>query len=75
MLRKQLTSQPLLRYNISMTKDENGMNRYDMDWTIEGKDGERSGKLDGMHAGELEGAKAALKARAKRGDTVTTSVR
>lgn len=54
-----------------MMKDADGMNRVDLEWTIEGSKGTKSGKLYGLHEGEVIGAKEALKLRARRGDTIT----
>lgn len=58
-----------------MNRDADGMLRADMEWTIEGRGGVvASGKLYGLHAGELEEAKRAIKLRARRGDTITTRI-
>jgi hypothetical protein len=51
--------------------DTDGMTRVDLEWTIEGRKGIRTGQLYGLHFAEVLGAKAAIKGRAKRGDTVT----
>ena len=56
-----------------MTKtDADGMARVDLEWTIEGRDGTKTGKLYGLHEQELAMAKAQIKRRARRGDTITT---
>jgi hypothetical protein len=47
------------------------MVRVDLEWTIEGRKGTRTGKLYGLHAQEVMGAKHALKLQARRGDTIT----
>lgn len=52
-------------------RDADGMIRVDLEWTIEGRQGTRAGKLYGLHEQEVMGAKRAIKLRAKRGDTVT----
>lgn len=57
-----------------MQRDADGMERHDMEWSIEGKKGTRQGKLYGMHEQELANAKAAVKRHARRGDTVTMKV-
>lgn len=47
------------------------MLRVDIEWTIEGRHGTRSGKLHGLHAQERANAEAAVRRRARRVDTVT----
>lgn len=56
-----------------MQIDADGMIRVDLEWTIEGtrKAGNRSGKLYGLHAGEVASARQMLKREARRGDTIT----
>lgn len=58
-----------------MKRDADGLERYDMDWSIEGANGTRSGKLYEMHEAELENAKRNVKRLAYRGDTVTIKVK
>jgi hypothetical protein len=48
-----------------------GMTRVDLEWSIEGSDGTKTGKLYQLHEQELANAKRALKQRAKCGDTIT----
>lgn len=52
-------------------RDADGMTRVDLEWTIEGCKGTKTGKLYGLHEQEVMGAKEAIKNRARRGDTVT----
>jgi len=57
---------------IDMAKlDADGMIRTDIEWTIEGAKGTRTGKLYGLHEQERINAETAIKAHAKRGDTIT----
>lgn len=51
--------------------DADGMIRVDLEWTIEGSKGTKTGKLYELHEQEVMGAKQAIKLRAKRGDTIT----
>ncbi len=51
--------------------DADGMMRADLEWSIEGKNGVRSGKLYGLHEQEMDNAKASVKRQARRGDTIT----
>jgi len=52
-------------------RDADGMVRVDLEWTIEGRNGTKTGKLYGLHEQEVMGARHSLKLRARRGDTVT----
>jgi hypothetical protein len=52
-------------------RDADGMNRVDLEWTIEGRKGTRTGKLYGLHEQEVMGAKQSIKLHARRGDTIT----
>lgn len=52
-------------------RDADGMNRVDLEWTIEGRQGTKTGKLYELHEQEVMAAKQALKLHARRGDTVT----
>jgi len=52
-------------------RDADGMVRVNLEWTIEGRNGTKTGKLYGLHEQEVMGAKRSLKLRARRGDTVT----
>lgn len=52
-------------------RDEDGMIRVDLEWTIEGRTGTKTGRLVGLHEMEVQGAKHALRLRARRGDTIT----
>lgn len=49
--------------------DADGMPRTNLEWTIEGKNGVRTGKLYGLHEQELAKTKNDIKRRARRGDT------
>lgn len=51
-------------------RDADGMIRVDLEWTIEGRKGTRTGKLYGCHEQEALAAKQAIKRQARRGDTV-----
>jgi hypothetical protein len=57
-----------------MKRDADGMERYDMTWTVEGRKSTSSGRLYEMHEAELENAKAAVRRLARRGDTVTMKI-
>ena len=46
------------------------MVRVDIEWSIEGRKGTKSGKLYGLHPQEVMGAEQALRLRTRRGDTV-----
>jgi hypothetical protein len=50
------------------------LDRWSLNWKIEGRAGTRSGKLEGLHEGELEEAKRAIKRQARRGDTINIRV-
>jgi hypothetical protein len=52
-------------------RDADGMNRVDLEWTIEGRKGTRTGKLYGLHEQEVMAAKRSIKLHARRGDTIT----
>lgn len=52
-------------------RDADGMVRVDLEWTIEGKKGAKTGKLYGLHEQEVMAAKHAVKLRARRGDSIT----
>lgn len=52
-------------------RDADGMIRVDLEWTIEGRKGTKTGKLYGLHEQEIMGARQAIKLRARPGDTVT----
>jgi hypothetical protein len=52
-------------------RDEDGMTRVDLNWTIEGSKGTRQGTLYGLHEQEVAAARQQIKAQARRGDTVT----
>lgn len=52
-------------------RDADGMTRVDLEWTIEGKRGTKTGQLYGLHEQEVMGAKDAVRLRARTGDTVT----
>lgn len=52
-------------------RDADGMIRVDLEWTIEGRNGTRTGKLYGLHEEELANAKHGIKRAARRGDSVT----
>jgi uncharacterized protein involved in tellurium resistance len=57
---------------IEMAKrDADGMIRVDLEWTIEGRQGTKAGKLYGLHEQEVAQTKVSLKQRARRGDTIT----
>jgi hypothetical protein len=51
--------------------DADGTLRTDLEWTIEGRNGTQTGKLYELHEGEVQGAMASIKGRARRGDTIT----
>ncbi len=51
--------------------DTDGMLRCDLEWTIEGRNGTRTGKLYGLHEQEVLGARHSINLKARRGDTVT----
>jgi hypothetical protein len=53
-------------------RDADGMVRVNLEWTIEGSKGTKTGKLYELHENEVAAAKQALKGRARRGDTITT---
>ncbi len=55
-------------------KDEDGMIRVDLEWTIEGRNGTRSGRLYGLHEVERANAEEDVKRLARSGDTVTFKV-
>lgn len=57
-----------------MKRDADGMERYDMEWSIEGRDETRTGTLHEMHEAELENAKRGLRATVRRGETLTMKV-
>lgn len=50
------------------------MARVDLEWTIEGRKGLRSGTLYELHEQELANAKQTIKGQARTGDTVTMRV-
>lgn len=50
------------------------MTRVDLEWTIEGRQGLRSGTLYELHEQELANAKEAVRGQARPGDTVTLHV-
>jgi hypothetical protein len=54
-----------------MKRDADGMERIDIEWSIEGRKGTTSGKLHELHAQEVANAKESIRALARRGDTVT----
>jgi len=54
--------------------DADGMIRVDLEWAIEGKNGTRTGKLYGLHEGEVQLAKHGIRLKARRGDTVTINL-
>lgn len=55
-----------------MMIDADGVERVNLEWSIEGKDGKvKSGTLYELHEGEVATSKAAIKRQARRGDTVT----
>lgn len=55
-------------------KDADGMERWDVHWTIEGAKKTRSGVMRGLHEGEVAGARQIVKANARKGDTITINV-
>jgi hypothetical protein len=57
-----------------MILDKDGLERYDMEWTIEGKDETRSGRLYEMHEAELEHATRGLRRLTRRGETLTMKI-
>lgn len=57
-----------------MTYDEDGMARYDLVWTIQGRNSDKLGKLYGLHDQELRNAKAVIQRLARKGDTVDIQV-
>lgn len=58
-----------------MTKDLDGLARYDLTWKIEGAKETQTGRLFELHEGELENARTAIRTRALRGDSVTINVK
>lgn len=51
-------------------KDADGMTRVDLEWSIEGVKGVKSGTLYELHEQEVAAARQAIKRRARRGDTI-----
>lgn len=49
------------------------MERIDIEWEIDGKKGMRSGKLYGLHEGEVMAAIEAINRMTRKGDTVTVT--
>jgi hypothetical protein len=56
---------------MAWTQGYGDMTRTNIEWSIEGRKGTRSGKLYQLHEMELMGAKESIKRLARRGDTVT----
>jgi hypothetical protein len=54
-----------------MKRDADGLERVDLEWSIEGRNGTRRGKMHELHAQEVVNAKRSIKDAARRGDTVT----
>lgn len=54
-----------------MTTDQDGMQRVDIEWSIETRHQVYTGNLYGLHEQERLNAVAAIMRRARRGDTVT----
>lgn len=54
-----------------MMQDADGLTRVNLEWTIEGRDETRTGRLYELHEQEVHTAKQTIKSRARRGDTVT----
>lgn len=53
-----------------MMIDADGIERVNLEWSIEGKNGTTGGWLMELHEQEVAQAKVSLKQRARRGDTV-----
>jgi hypothetical protein len=51
-------------------QDADGLTRVDLEWSIAGRKGTKTGKLYGLHEAEVLGAKHAIKLHARRGDTI-----
>ncbi len=49
--------------------DADGMTRVDLEWSIEGSDHTRTGKLYGLHEQEVALARQTIRRMARRGDT------
>lgn len=58
-----------------MKKDADGMKRYDMEITREGKGGAKTTKLYGLHEQEVQAARHQSRIQTRRGDTVTIKVK
>ena len=57
-----------------MMRDADGVERFNIDWTIESRGKVRAGRLYELHEAEVQSAKQTIKNIAKRGDTITINV-
>lgn len=57
-----------------MMKDADGMERWNIEWSIEGKTDTRKGTLYELHEQELANAKHDLRRLVRRGETLTIKV-